>query len=146
MIITLTCHNISKRFAAGCYFERASTNLVDFIDKQIIILVCSWLRRAGNASQGVSIYFIFIVILYDLSESYVSQGWDGSTEGATVCHPFWFRFHDRGRGWNSNLLCWKIIQICFQAFVSCTLNGEALGIQRASVETTSSDQVNVQWW
>ena len=25
----------------------------------MIILVCSWLRRAGNASQGVSIYFIF---------------------------------------------------------------------------------------
>ena len=24
----------------------------------MIILVCSWLRRAGNASQGVSIYFI----------------------------------------------------------------------------------------
>ena len=57
-LYTLTCHNISKRFAAGCYFERASTNLVDFLDKQIIILVCSWLRRAGNASQGVSIYFI----------------------------------------------------------------------------------------
>ena len=24
----------------------------------MIILVCSWLRRVGNASQGVSIYFI----------------------------------------------------------------------------------------
>ena len=57
-LYTLTCHNISKRFAAGCYFERASTNLVDFLNKQIIILVCSWLRRAGNASQGVSIYFM----------------------------------------------------------------------------------------
>ena len=60
-LYTLTCHNISKRFAAGCYFERASTNLVDFLDKQIIILVCSWLRRAGNASQGVSIYFILVL-------------------------------------------------------------------------------------
>ena len=59
-LYTLNCHNISKRFAAGCYFERASTNLVDFLDKQIIILVCSWLRRAGNASQGVSIYFIIL--------------------------------------------------------------------------------------
>ena len=27
-------HNISKRFAVGCYFERAPTNLVDFFDKQ----------------------------------------------------------------------------------------------------------------
>jgi len=61
-LYTLNCHNISKRFAAGCYFERASTNLVDFSDKQIIILVCSWLRRAGNASQGVSIYFIRSII------------------------------------------------------------------------------------
>ena len=61
-LYTLTCHNISKRFAAGCYFERASTNLVDFLDKQIIILVCSWLRRPGNASQGVSIYFIYYII------------------------------------------------------------------------------------
>ena len=51
-------------FAAGCYFERASTNLVDFLDKQIIILVCSWLRPAGNASQGVSIYFIINVIVF----------------------------------------------------------------------------------
>ena len=34
-LYTLTCHNISKRFAAGCYFERASTNLVDFLDKHI---------------------------------------------------------------------------------------------------------------
>ena len=59
-LYTLTCHNISKRFAAGCYFERASTHLVDFLDKQIIILVCSWLRLAGNASQGVSIYFIYL--------------------------------------------------------------------------------------
>ena len=62
-LYTLTCHNISKRFAAGCYFERASTNLVDFLDKQIIILVCSWLRRAGNASQGVSIYFIYALLM-----------------------------------------------------------------------------------
>ena len=31
---TLTCHNISKRFAVGCYFERAPTNLVDFLEKQ----------------------------------------------------------------------------------------------------------------
>ena len=30
-LYTLNCHNISKRFAAGCYFERASTNLVDFL-------------------------------------------------------------------------------------------------------------------
>ena len=28
---------------------------------QMIILVCSWLRRAGNASQGVSIYFIQVM-------------------------------------------------------------------------------------
>ena len=27
----------------------------------MIILVCSWLRRVGNASQGVSIYFIFFL-------------------------------------------------------------------------------------
>ena len=26
IVYTLTCHNISKRFAAGCYFERAPTN------------------------------------------------------------------------------------------------------------------------
>ena len=30
-LYTLTCHNISKRFAAGCYFEWAPTNLVDFL-------------------------------------------------------------------------------------------------------------------
>ena len=57
-LYTLNCHNISKRFAAGCYFERASTNMVDFLDKQIIILVCSWLRRVGNASQGV-LYILY---------------------------------------------------------------------------------------
>jgi len=45
-------------------FEGASTNLVDFLDKQIIILVCSWLRLAGNASQGVSIYFIYFLCLF----------------------------------------------------------------------------------
>ena len=32
----------------------------------MIILVCSWLRRVGNASQGVSIYFmIMIIYVYD---------------------------------------------------------------------------------
>ena len=55
-------HYISKRLAAGCCFERAPTNMVDFLDKQFkwidCILVCSWLRRVGNASQGVSIYFM----------------------------------------------------------------------------------------
>ena len=31
-LYTLTCHNISKRFAAGCYFERASTNLTFLLE------------------------------------------------------------------------------------------------------------------
>ena len=33
----------------------------------MIILVCSWLRRAGNASQGVSIYFIVNKIVFKKS-------------------------------------------------------------------------------
>ena len=39
---------------------------MDFLDKQIIILVCSWLRRAGNASQGVSIYFILMMMIFNI--------------------------------------------------------------------------------
>ena len=35
-------------------FYKSGGLLIETI--QMIILVCSWLRRAGNASQGVSIY------------------------------------------------------------------------------------------
>ena len=48
-IYTLTCHNISKRFAAGCYFERASTNLVDFLDK---LVEPAWLWESLWESWG----------------------------------------------------------------------------------------------
>ena len=40
-------------------FYKSGGLLIETI--QMIILVCSWLRRAGNASQGVSIYFIIII-------------------------------------------------------------------------------------
>ena len=42
-------------------FYKSGGLLIETI--QMIILVCSWLRRAGNASQGVSIYFFIIIII-----------------------------------------------------------------------------------
>ena len=37
-------------------FYKSGGLLIETI--QMITLVCSWLRRVGNASQGVSLYFI----------------------------------------------------------------------------------------
>ena len=51
----------------------------------MIILVCSWLRRVGNASQGVSIYFIILRYSRNVEYQNYYSGvpiWGTTLEGA----------------------------------------------------------------
>ena len=53
----------------------------------MIILVCSWLRRVGNASQGVSIYFMIIVAWVACIEVLI-KNWEQKTFLAWPVHVY----------------------------------------------------------
>ena len=134
-----TADNVSFYSSPSFHFEHKCASVCFILPGWCDLYYCVY----GELDLRVRVLiFIHTCFTTSLKAVYCKDGMvlQRGPQSATL---FGFDSTSEAEVWDCNLLCCKTVHLFLQAFVSCSLNGETLGIQRASVVATSSDQVNV---